>query len=93
VASIAKDLADLLDGEPAASLDVIVLASGSLEALLEAVPPGVEVRHVYRLRKGIAATADVAAVRVLAASDAVAAIEPDRPVSAAGDSPSQETRT
>ncbi len=92
MAIIPSDLARSLDARPSARHDVVVTASGSLEALLAAVPAGMEVRHVYRLRKGIAASADAASVRALASSGAVESIEPDRPVSAAGTPPTPGTR-
>ena len=74
---VSARLADPAD----APLEVIVSASGELEALLAVLPARITVRHVYRLRKGIACTADKTDVRVLADSPEVAAIEADRPVS------------
>jgi hypothetical protein len=77
---ITPDLARRLDEAPDSRHDVIVLTAGSIDDLLAGLPPGVEVRHVYRLRKGIAARASAGDVRALAKVAGVTSVEPDRPV-------------
>jgi hypothetical protein len=75
-----KDLA----GDPARRIEVIVTASTDLKDLMAALGNDVRVTHVYRLIRGVAATASAASIRRLAANQAVASIEPVRKVKHTG---------
>ena len=79
---LTPDLARRLDEAPNARHDVIVLTQGSLDDLLAALPPGVEVRHVFRLRKGLAARASASDVRAVAKVAGVTSVEADQAVQA-----------
>jgi hypothetical protein len=61
-----KDLA----GDPARRIEVIVTASTDLKDLMAALGNDVRVTHVYRLIRGVAATASAASIRRLAANQA-----------------------
>ena len=54
----------------------------ALDDLLAALPPGVEVRHVFRLRKGLAARASASDVRAVAKVAGVTSVEADQAVQA-----------
>jgi hypothetical protein len=79
---IAPDLARRLDDAPDAKHDVIVLTNGSVDALLATLPSQAEVRHVYRLRKGIALRASGDVILSIDKVAGVTSVEPDRSVSA-----------
>lgn len=79
-ARIDPELADLLSGDPKRSLEAIIMARGRLEDLLDSLPDEVTVRYTYRLIGSISVTAPAGALRLLADSEAVKAIEPVRPV-------------
>lgn len=79
-ARIDPELADLLSGDPLRPLEAIIMAQGRLEDLVDSLPADVTVRYTYRLIGSISVTAPAGALRLLASSDAVKAIEPVRPV-------------
>lgn len=79
-ARVDPELAGLLDGDPSVRLEAIVMSSRGLDELLAALPREVKVTHKYRLIGSVAVIAPAGALRKLAASSAVASMEPVRGV-------------
>lgn len=81
-ARLDAELERALRRRPGERFAVIVTASGPIEALLEALPPGATIRHAYRLVASLALEAGGDEILALAAHPAVGAIEPVRDVAA-----------
>jgi hypothetical protein len=80
-ARIDPELARWLAGDPARQLEAIVSAQGRLDELLDGLPEGVEVQHLYRLIGSISVTAPAGTLRRMADLTVVKSIEPVRRVS------------
>lgn len=79
---VAPDLWPMLDGDPAARLEAIVVAEVDLDELLAGLPSEVTVEHRYRLINSISVTARADALLALTRLPMVRSIESVRPVSA-----------
>jgi hypothetical protein len=82
VTHITPELERRLAGAPDARHDVIILTDRPVDELLGLLPAGVAVRHVYRLRKGIAARASAKEIRSIDKVAGVTHVQPDETVSA-----------
>lgn len=81
-AHVDPELWTMLEGDPEARLQAIVIADADLDALLAELPEDVEIEHRYRLINSISVTARAGTLRELMQLPRVKSIESVRPVTA-----------